>query len=291
MATVHLIDASPYIFRAWYSLPDSMVGARNEPVNAIYGYAGFLIRYVREEEPTHLAVAFDGSLSSSFRTEIYPEYKANRESSPPELKAQFERCRLLTEALGMTAVIDDRYEADDIIGTLCRRYVTGGHEVVIVSPDKDLTQLVDDGVSLYDFATGSRFDANGVLDRFGVMPGQIPDFLGLAGDSVDNIPGVPGIGKKTATALLGEFEHLEDIYANLDRVPELPLRGARSVAKRLEEHQEMAFLSRRLATVADDAPSVGTGLREINRGSSVPELLDPLLGELGFGRIRYRIRW
>ena len=233
---------------------------------------------IGEEEPTHLAVAFDGSLSTSFRNEIYPDYKAQRPLPPPELKAQLDDCRELAAALGSATFIDRRYEADDLIAALCRGLLAAGHRAVVVSSDKDLCQLVGDRVSFFDFARGERYDAERVRRKFGVRPEQIPDLLGLAGDPVDNIPGVRGVGKKTAAALLAEFA-------------DLPLRGARSLAARLEAGRQQAFLSRRLAVLADDAPTAAK-LEGLALAGAERQAVERLFARLGFEGLIDRIdRW
>ncbi len=288
--TVHLVDASPYIFRAYYALPDSITDPSGTPVNAVLGFANFLVGYVADHHPSHLALAFDGSLSTSFRNELLPEYKAQRGLPPPELEAQLDACLRFGQGFGAATFIDDRYEADDLVGTLWKQVRAAGHHVVVVSNDKDLAQLVDDGTEFFDAARDRRHDAAGVHASFGVRPDQIPDFLGLAGDAVDNIPGVAGVGKKTAIALLEAFEHLEDIYADLERVAGLPLRGAAGTARKLAEQREAALLSRELATIALDAPASAT-LTELRWRGPAHADLDPLLDELGFGRLRERLPW
>lgn len=289
--TVYLIDASPYIFRAYFSLPSSITSPEGQPVNAVYGFASFLIKLLADEGPTHAAVAFDGSLTTSFRNELYPPYKAQRELPPEELEAQLDACRELADAFGFATFIDDRYEADDILGALWKRHRAEGRPAVVVTSDKDLSQLVDEATVLWDFARDDRWDPETVHEKFGVRPEQIPDYLGLAGDSVDNIPGVAGVGAKTAAALLGELGTMEEVYAGLDRVPELPIRGAKSLARKLEEQREMALLSKKLATVAVDAP-FDAGLDQLEILGADPEKVDPLFERLGFGRIRDRVpRW
>ncbi len=291
MATAYLVDASPYIFRAYFSLPATITDPGGRPVHAVHGFAAFLIKLIEDEAPSHLAVAFDGSLTTSFRNEIYPDYKAQRELPPAELEAQLDDCRELAAALGAATFIDRRYEADDLIATLCRALTAAGHRVVVVSSDKDLCQLVGDRVELFDFARGERYDAAGVVEKFGVRPRQIPDYLGLAGDPVDNIPGVRGIGKKTAVALLGEFTDIEAVYAGLERVAELPLRGARALARRLEAGRADAFLSRRLATLADDAPAAA-GLPRLALAGADRAAVERLFARLGFHGLVERIgRW
>ena len=287
--TIHLVDASPYIFRAFFSIPDKMVGRSGLPVNAVYGFTQFLIRLIDEEEVTHLGLAFDKSLTTSFRNDIYPDYKAQRGLPPAELEAQQDWCQEVGEALGAAIYVDLRYEADDLIATLCRQLEPEGHEIVVVSSDKDLAQLVGERVSLFDFARGERYDSRAVIEKFGVRPDQIADYLGLAGDSVDNIPGVAGVGKKTAVALLSELGCLDEVYRRLDDVSTLAIRGAKSLQKKLAEQRETALLSRRLATVAVDAPAIAD-LAELRLDGADPELVDPLFDELKFGRIRDRIR-
>lgn len=252
--TVHLIDALPYVFRAYFSIPGSMVGPDGAPTGAIFGFANFLLRYVDGERPTHAAACFDESLVSSFRNESYPAYKANRELPPPELAAQLAACQEVAAALGFPCFVDERYEADDLIATLAAQLPRKTASIVVATNDKDLAQLVDERTSIFDAAKDERYDAARVRERFGVHPGQIPDYLGLAGDAVDNIPGVRGVGAKTAVALLEHYADLDELYANLDAVADLPLRGARSIATKLAEHRDLAFLSRELATVSTAAP-------------------------------------
>lgn len=293
-ATVYLVDASPYIFRAFFALPDSITDPDGRPVNAAYGFAGFLIKLIETESPTHLALAFDRSLTTSFRNDFYPGYKSGRELPPPELEAQIDDCYALAGAFGAARFIDERYEADDLIAALLRRpggLEEAGHRAVIVTSDKDLAQLVSDRVSLLDFSKEERYGPAEVVEKFGVHPEQIPDFLGLAGDPVDSIPGVPGVGKKTAVVLLAAFGDLETLYERLDEVPDLDLRGAASCARRLGEHREQAFLSKRLATAAVEAPAEAS-LDELAYRGADPAAIDPLFERLGFDKIRDRIpRW
>lgn len=250
----YLIDASVYVFRAWFSVPDDMIDGEGNPVNALYGYARFLGDFLEQVRPAHVAVAFDESLSSSFRNEIYPDYKANREPAPPELERQFALCRRLTRALGVAECASPEYEADDLIGALTLDARRAGHPVTIVTRDKDLAQLLSERDAFWDFAGRRRLGYRDIPETFGVWPEQIADFLALTGDSVDNIRGVPGVGKKTAAALLGHFGSLDVIYANLDRVAEVPVRGAAKLGARLGDHREAAMLARRLTAIPCNAP-------------------------------------
>ena len=250
----YLIDASVYVFRAYYSMPDDMVGKDGHPVNALYGFARFLGDFMEQVNPEHIAVLFDESLTESFRTEIYPEYKANRDPAPEELKRQFGQCRRLTRALGLMELGSPRYEADDLIGTLVEHGRAMNRPSTIVSRDKDLAQLVSRDDVFWDFAGKGKIRYEDVRGVFGVHPEQIADFLALAGDAVDNIKGVPGIGKKTATVLLERFGSLDGIYANLDKVHEINVRGSKTLGEKLSTYRDDALLSRKLTGIACDAP-------------------------------------
>ena len=265
---VHLIDASPYLFRAWFSLPKTIVDDVGKPVNAVYGFMQFLGRYLADEQATHAAVTFDRHFNHSFRNDFYAPYKAHREASPPELEAQVDPAVAAVETLGIATFIDERYEADDLIATLIERTQAAKTEYVIVSSDKDLAQLVSDRVTLVDPARRLRFDAAGVLEKFGVRPGQMTDFLGLAGDAVDNIPGVRGIGPKTAAQLLQRYGTLEGIYENVDAMKRSGVRSDATLAAKLEANVALAGLSKRLVTVSVEAPIEVTleGLRINGRG-------------------------
>jgi len=287
---IHLVDASPYIFRAHHSLPNSIKTPAGAPAAATYGFASFLLKLAADERPTHLAMCFDRNLNGSFRNDEYPEYKAQREDPPPELVAQIDPCLEVAAALGAATFIDERYEADDLIATLLARLTPQGHGGVVVTSDKDLAQLVSDRVSLLDFAHETRYTPATIQEKFGVRPDQITDLLGLAGDPVDNIPGVPGIGKKTAAELLAAYGHLEDVYAHLDEIPFSKLRAAKSTAIKLREHRDLAFLSKRLATVAADAPIPrNVGLDDLVYRGADMAMVEPLFERLGFKRMKERI--
>lgn len=291
MHTVHLVDASPYMFRAHFSLPDSIRSPDGMPTAAAYGFASFLLKLIADERPTHLGVAFDRNFNGSFRNEYFPEYKAHRDDPPPELVAQIDPCVEVAAALGAATFIDDRYEADDLIAALCSRLVPRGHRVVIVTSDKDLAQLVSDQVTLLDFAQDTRYTPKEVEAKFGVRPDQIVDLLALAGDPVDNIPGVRGIGRKTAAELLAAFGHVEELYERLEELPTSKIRGARSLCSKLVENREMAFLSKRLATAAAEAPVRATlaDLANLAYRGADPAVVEPLFDRLGFKKIRERI--
>jgi 5'-3' exonuclease len=272
---LYLIDASIYVFRAWFSLPDTLNAGDGTPVNAVYGYLRFLTEFLEKTTPQYVAVAFDESLTTSFRNEIYPEYKANRDLPPPELERQFKVCQDLTRALGIRSFCHERFEADDLIATIAHQMRTQGFRNIVVSGDKDLTQVLSGADLWWDYARHRTLDVHGVKQRFGVRSDQIRDYLALVGDAVDNIPGLPGVGPKTAVRLLRLYPDLEAVYANLAQIPQLAIRGAGRIAKNLDDHREQVFLSRRLATVALDAPlTVGSEALEIE----APD--DKILGRL-----------
>jgi 5'-3' exonuclease len=284
---VHLVDASFFIFRAYHSMPEDMADADGRPVNALYGFARFLSDLLESARPARLAVAFDESLASSFRNRIYPAYKANREPAPPALKEQFGRCRELCRLLGLAEFGSREYEADDIIGTLAARMRAHGYAASIVTRDKDLAQLIRDGDEFWDYMAGERLGYADIAPRFGVRPERIADFLALTGDAVDNIPGVPGIGKKTAGALFAEFASLEELYDNLARVPGLPIRGAAAVAGRLREHRAAAYLARELTRIACDMP-LDAGPEALCPRAPDLEALEAFYDQAGFGAMLRR---
>ncbi len=282
-----LVDASLYVFRAWHSMPDEFTDVDGHPVNAVQGFARFLLELIERGNPGHIAVAFDESLESSFRNEIYPAYKANRDPAPESLKHQFKLCAEFARALGLCVMVDSRFEADDLIGTLLARQRLAGFNGLIVSADKDLSQLLQTGDTQWDYARDTRWGMDGVKARLGVEAHQIADFLGLAGDSVDNIPGVPGIGAKTAAALLEHFGNLDALLARSAEIPYLRLRGAAAHAKRLDEHRELALLCRRLATITTDAP-LAADIGDARRRPADRSHLEDLLQRLRFGPMSRR---
>ncbi len=249
-----LIDASVYVFRAYYSMPPDMADGEGNPTHALFGFARFLGDLMERAKPEYLAVAFDESLTSSFRNRIYPAYKANRDPAPADLLWQFTRCREFCDLVGVRNFSSNEYEADDIIGTLAARGRASGLPFTVVTRDKDMAQLVRDGDVYWDYAANERFRYHEIEGRFGVAPERFADWLALTGDSVDNIPGVPGVGPKTATAIMREFESLDALYADLERVRALPIRGAAKLPEKLRQHRDAAYLARQLTGIACDMP-------------------------------------
>ncbi len=286
----HLIDGSLYVFRAWHSMPNEFFDADGHPINAVHGYTRFLCELLERAQPEHIAVAFDASLTSSFRNAIYPAYKANRELPPPDLERQFVQCRAITEALGIYLMIDHSFEADDLIGNTVWNLRALGWRSVIVSADKDFGQLLGEHDEQWDYARGLRWGPAGVHERLGVHPHQVADYLALCGDSVDNIPGVPGVGAKTAAILLSHFGNLDTLLDRIDEVGYLRFRGAAACALKLREHGDKALLYRRLTRIALDAPGAST-VDALLRKPDAQNRLDNLCDQLNFGAFtRSRLR-
>ena len=282
MQTLHLIDSSLYIFRAWHSLPNEFRDVDGAPVNAVQGYTRFLCDFLERTRPTHVLAAFDESLVSSFRNAIYPEYKANRELPPAELKVQFAYCKQVAAALGVSVLADEQLEADDLIGSAVEMSRKENFRNVIVSADKDFGQLIGLHDEQWDFSKNERWDAQGVKQRLGVRPDQVVDYLALTGDAVDNIPGVPGIGPKTAATLLAHFGSLAALLTRIEEVPFLRFRGAAQAYVKIKANREQALLSQRLSAIVLDAPLPG-GVETLRWREPDHTALDALFDRLRFG--------
>lgn len=289
---VHLFDGHVYIFRAYHSLP-SMTAANGMPCNAAYGFANTLIRYVTEHAPSHAGVCFDAAMTS-FRNELEPEYKAQRGETPDDLEQQFELCHEISLALGFATYEVDDYEADDLLGAISDEVLRRRGSARVLTTDKDLCQLVrEDGrVVVHDLAKGRTLDADGVREKFGVSPSQIPDYLGLVGDTIDNLPGVPGIGAKSAAAVLQTFETIEDVPPNFAEWGQVTVRGARRMAERIAEHRDRALKTKSLATVLRKVPGIEPRLSELAYRGADRERTEELFERLGWNRIFDRIpKW
>ena len=245
-----LVDGSSYLYRAFHALPP-LSNSKGEPTGAIKGVISMLKRLLKDYPQSPMAVVFDAK-GKTFRDELFAEYKALRPPMPDELREQVEPIHSLVRALGLPLICVPGVEADDVIGTLSRQASAQGRPVVISTGDKDMAQLVDSHTTLVNTMTGTVMDEAGVVEKFGIPPALIIDFLALMGDKIDNIPGVPGVGEKTALALLQGLGGMEDIYASLDKVAGLEFRGAKSMAAKLEAERDKAFLSYELATIKTD---------------------------------------
>jgi len=278
---VYVIDAMNYILRAYHALPDNITAPSGMLTNAVLGYLRTLLRIIKERRPEYMAAAFEGD--GSFRSTMYSAYKATRKQTPDDLEAQFDYCRRITEAIGVTCLEADDYEADDVIGTIAIRMVALGHPVVIVTGDKDMSQLVCNSVQIYDLAKESWLNESGVREKFGVAPSQIPDLLALHGDSVDNIPGVAGVGEKTARQILSVCKNVEDL-ANIDFSDRMSFRGRDEILRRIRENMEAVRISRKLATICCEVPlEISPEVLRYRRGDRTQ--LHPLCAELGFARV------
>ena len=250
--TAYLIDTMAYVFRSFFGMR-SMSAPDGTPINAVFGLGMTLQKFLSDHQPQMVACCFDAG-AKTFRNEIFPAYKANRGDPPEDLVPQFDLCRELVARMGFATVMTPGFEADDLIASLTARLRDRGHEVVIVTGDKDLVQLLEPGVRIFNLARDEWWDTEGVPERMGVKASQVTDYLALTGDAADNIPGVRGVGPKAAAALLAEFEDLAAIYADLDRVETLPVRGAKSLRQKLENDYESAMLSRKLVGLDFTAP-------------------------------------
>ena len=251
---VYLIDASIYIFRSYYATDVDYYAKNGEPISAVYGFTRFLCQFIHQTKAKNIACCFDESLESSFRNDIFPAYKANREPAPEDLKRQFKLCQQVAKVLGVATYADGYYEADDLIGTLARYYQQQDSTINIISADKDLTQLIRNQDKWWSFGKSEPLAKEGVFAKFAVHPEQIADFLALTGDSVDNIPGVPGVGNKTAAILLNHFQNLDEILKRHLEIKYLSFRGAKSCQQKIAKHQDDARLAKLLTTIKTDIP-------------------------------------
>ena len=280
LAPLVLVDGSSYLYRAFHALPP-LTTSKGLPTGAVKGVLNMLKSLRRQYPDSPFAVVFDAK-GGTFRDELYGEYKANRPSMPDDMRVQIDFLHNCVRGLGYPLLCVEGVEADDVIGTLARSSAAADRPVVISTGDKDMAQLVDGHITLVNTMTGSVLDVAGVKEKFGVGPEHIIDYLALMGDKVDNIPGVPGVGEKTAAGLLvGINGGLKELYDNLDKIPGLPLRGAKSLPAKLEEHREMAFLSYQLATIKIDVP-LDIELDALHCGEPDREALMALYTELEF---------
>lgn len=271
---LYLLDGSGYIYRAYYGIRD-LATSGGMPTNAVFGFTRMLLGLLQEHCPDYLAVVFDRPREETFRRKIYPLYKTNRDAVPEDLPPQLPYIRKVLAALNVPALEAPGFEADDVIATLARRYAAEGIEVTVVTGDKDLMQIVDDGIGLLDTMKDKRSGPQDVRERFGVPPELVPDVLGLAGDLSDNIPGVPGIGEKTAADLVRRFGCLEGVLEWTSLV------SGKKRRENLQAHADQARLSKNLATVRYDVALECT-LADLQRQEpNLPELM-PLLRELEF---------
>ena len=260
-------------FRAYYAIPPLTTEA-GLPTNALYGFTSMVIRLLREEKPEYMAFCFDRP-DQSFRSEMYEDYKANRGEMPDDLEPQIPYIHKVTELLGIKGLDKKGYEADDLIGTFAKQAEAEGFKVVIVSGDKDFAQLISDNVTMFDTMKNKRFNPAGVMEKWGIRPDQMIDYLSMVGDSSDNIPGVRGVGPKGAVKLLGEYETLDGVYKNIDSI-----KGAAHT--KLVDGKEDAYLAKDLVTIVTDV-KLKVGLEDLKVQEPERDKLEKLFEELEFG--------
>ncbi|WNJ79554.1 DNA polymerase I [Cedecea neteri] len=265
-----LVDGSSYLYRAYHAFPP-LTNSRGEPTGAMYGVLNMLRSLILQYQPTHAAVVFDAK-GKTFRDELFEDYKSHRPPMPDDLRAQIEPLHAMVKAMGLPLLAVSGVEADDVIGTLALEAEKAGRPVLISTGDKDMAQLVTPGVTLINTMTNTILGPEEVLTKYGVPPELIIDFLALMGDSSDNIPGVPGVGEKTAQALLQGLGGLDTLYANPEKIAELTFRGAKTMAAKLEQSKELAYLSYKLATIKTDV--------ELELGCEQLEVQQPAAEEL-----------
>lgn len=281
-----LVDSSIFIFRAWYGA--ERVNAAQQPNQAFIGFSDFVYRLLTEQAPSRVVFAFDQSLAQSARREIYPQYKANRSPAPEELKRQFGWCREWLDALGISNVSDLHWEADDLIGSLAHYHRSPQLPVAILTADKDLAQLITGRDVWWSYLDNRQLDYRAVSKKFGVPPEQIAEQLALCGDKVDNIPGVPDVGPKTAAKLLRKYDTLDRLRQNLHEVGKMKFRYAARVQQSLLEHDAMLDIYLQLTRINCEIDAMREV--EITRGSPDPAQLEDMMRAQDMGTARSR-RW
>ena len=265
---LYLVDSSIFIYKAWFARESEQFNLKRQPNQAFIGFSDFVYRLLTERAPQKLVFAFDESLKHSQRKSLYPQYKANRSPTPNELKRQFGWCQQWVELLGITKVSSDSWEADDLIGTLASRHRSTNMSIIILTADKDLTQLICEGDLWWTFFGDKKLDYRGIVKKFGVKPEQIAEQLALTGDKVDNIPGIPHVGVKTAANLLRKFGTLDHLRANLAQVGQMKFRYAGRVQQSLIEHESMLDISSQLTRINCEVDA----MRDVDIGRRPPDL-------------------
>ncbi|MFT6309853.1 MAG: DNA polymerase-1 [Porticoccus sp.] len=278
-APIILVDGSSYLYRAFHALPE-LVNSKGLPTGAAKGVINMIRRLIKDYPGSTVAVIFDAK-GKTFRDDIYPAYKANRPSMPDELRSQIEPIHKMIAAMGLPLVVVPGVEADDVIGTYCQQATEQQVSVIVSTGDKDLAQLVNKHVTLINTMTNVVMDPAGVVEKFGVGPELIIDMLALMGDKVDNIPGVPGVGEKTALGLLQSLGGIDAIYANLDAVADVPVRGAKKLGDKLAAEKANAYLSYQLATIKLDV-ELDAGIEELKQTEQDDEALQTIFAEMEF---------
>lgn len=276
-----LVDGSSYLYRAFHAFPP-LTNSAGEPTGAMYGVLNMLKSLISQVQPSHIAVVFDAK-GKTFRDEMFEQYKSHRPPMPDDLRKQIEPLHDIIRALGIPLLVIEGVEADDVIGTLAVAASKANQKVLISTSDKDMAQLVDDNIMLINTMNNTLLDRDAVIEKYGIPPELIIDYLALMGDSADNIPGVAGVGEKTALGLLQGIGSMAEIYANLDKVAELPIRGAKKLGDKLLAEKEMADLSYRLATIKTDV-ALDITPEQLTLGASNNDQLTEYFGRYEFKR-------
>jgi DNA polymerase-1 len=283
-----LVDSSIFIYRAWFGPERDRVNLLQQPNQAFVGFSDFVYRLLTEQAPSQLVFAFDESRSSCWRKSVYSEYKANRKPTPEGLRRQFAWCRQWIESLGISCVSSHEWEADDLIGSLHHYHSSAQRPVAILTADKDLAQLIGEQDLWWSYLDNVRLDYRAICRKFGVRPEQIAEQLALTGDKVDNIPGIPEVGLKTASRLLKKYDTLEKLRLHLDEVGKMKFRYAASVQRSLIEHQAMLDIGLQLTRINREVAEMEQV--EVTRGQAQPELLEQMMREHAFESPRLE-RW
>ncbi len=306
-----LIDASIFIFQYYFSLPDNWYSEKESwPTAAVYGYSTFLIRLLSEQRPQRIAACFDESLETCFRNNIYPDYKCSRALPDEALAFQLSACRRVTELLGINTYGSKTHEADDLLGSLYQRLIRSPVPIAVLTRDKDLGQLLKrEQDFLWDYlsksglskgslskdnssninAVGKKLYSKDIQQKFGVSPDQMIDFLALVGDTSDDIPGVPGIGNKTAQALLAHYGSIQHLLSNIETLPSLPIRGAKTLGIKILEYQEQIQIAQQLATIVVNLPLIKS-ISELTLEEPEWTLLEEFCISMGFPKLFQRMK-
>ncbi len=283
-----LVDSSIFVFRAWFGPERERLNLQQQPNQAFVGFSDFVYRLLTEQAPQRLVFAFDESLAKSTRKEVYPAYKANRSPAPPELKRQFAWCRQWLEALGISCVSSKQWEADDLIGSLANYHGSAELPVVILTADKDLAQLISDADIWWSYLDGKKLDYRAICKQFGVRPEQIADQLALSGDKVDNIPGIPEVGLKTAARLLRKYDSVDNLRRHLHQVGEMKFRYAARVQRSLIEYESQLDVSLQLTRINREISEMRQV--DISRHEANAEQIEAMMLEQALGPER-SARW
>jgi len=283
-----LVDSSIFVFRAWFGPQSGLVNLRQQPNQAFIGFSDFVYRLLTEQAPSRVVFAFDESLAQSARKTIYPEYKANRSPAPEELKRQFAWCRQWVEALGISCVSSDSWEADDLIGSLAFYHRSAQLPLAILTADKDLAQLIGEQDWWWSYLDDKKLDYRAICKKFGVRPQQIADQLALAGDKVDNIPGIPEVGLKTAARLLKKYDSVDNLRQHLDEVGAMKFRYAARVQQSLIAYENLLDISIELTRINCEIAEMQQV--ETRRGDVDREKINRMMQQQAFDATRVS-RW